>query len=300
MSLVATLVLAGGVLLAIAFISAWWRLDRRAATQAGGSQAGPPTFGAVVLGAVTNFFDTLGIGSFASTTAYLKFRRLVSDELIPGTLNVGHALPTIAQAVIFTTAVAVAPLTLVSMVAAAVAGAYLGAGIVARLPRRGVQLGMGIALIVAAGLFTMKIVGVLPPGGAALGLTGGLLVFAVAANFVLGALMSLGIGLYAPCLILVSLLGMNPIAAFPIMMASCACLMPVGSLAFIRERKYDRRTAIGLALGGIPGVLVAAFIVRSLPLDWLYWLVVVVVLYAAALMLRSALAREPDPAAVVP
>ena len=300
MSRVATLVLAGGVLLAIAFISAWWRLDRRAATQAGGSQAGRPTFGAVVLGAVTNFFDTLGIGSFASTTAYLKFRRLVSDELIPGTLNVGHALPTIAQAVIFTTAVAVAPLTLVSMVAAAVAGAYLGAGIVARLPRRGVQLGMGIALIVAAGLFTMKIVGVLPPGGAALGLTGGLLVFAVAANFVLGALMSLGIGLYAPCLILVSLLGMNPIAAFPIMMASCACLMPVGSLAFIRERKYDRRTAIGLALGGIPGVLVAAFIVRSLPLEWLYWLVVVVVLYAAALMLRSALAREPDPAAVVP
>ena len=300
MSRVATLVLAGGVLLAIAFISAWHRLDRRAEAQAGGRQAGRPTFGAVVLGAVTNFFDTLGIGSFASTTAYLKFRRLVSDELIPGTLNVGHALPTIAQAVIFTTAVAVAPLTLVSMVVAAVAGAYLGAGIVAQLPRRGVQLGMGIALIVAAGLFTMKIVGVLPPGGAALGLTGGLLVFAVAANFVLGALMSLGIGLYAPCLILVSLLGMNPIAAFPIMMASCACLMPVGSLAFIRERKYDRRTAIGLALGGIPGVLVAAFIVRSLPLEWLYWLVVVVVLYAAVLMLRSALVREPDPAAVVP
>jgi uncharacterized membrane protein YfcA len=105
--------------------------------------------------------------------------------------------------------------------------------------------------------------------------------------------MQLGIGLYAPCLMLVSLLGMNPIAAFPIMMASCACLMPVSSLKFIRERKYDRRTAIGLAIGGIPGVFLAAFVVKSLPLQWLYWLVVVVVLYAAILMLRSALQPQP-------
>jgi uncharacterized membrane protein YfcA len=294
LGLVAKLVLAGGLLLAAAFVWAWLRIERQhpAAVSMAGRRS-RPTAGGVLLGAVTNFFDTLGIGSFASTTAYLKFRRLVGDELIPGTLNVGHAIPTITQAIIFTTAIAVAPLTLVSMVAAAVAGAYLGAGIVARLPRRGVQLGMGVALLVAAALFTMKIVGVLPAGGAALGLSGGVLVFAVLANFVLGALMSLGIGLYAPCLMLVSLLGMNPIAAFPVMMASCACLMPVGSLAFIRERKYDRATAIGLAIGGIPGVLVAAFIVKSLPLQWLYWLVVVVVLYAAVLMLRSALRSTP-------
>jgi uncharacterized membrane protein YfcA len=139
----------------------------------------------------------------------------------------------------------------------------------------------------------MKIVGVLPAGGNALGLSGGVLVFAVVVNFMLGALMQLGIGLYAPCLILVSLLGMNPIAAFPIMMASCACLMPVGSLKFIREHRYDKRTAIGLAIGGIPGVLLAAFVVKSLPLQWLYWLVVIVVLYAAILMLRSALQPHP-------
>jgi uncharacterized membrane protein YfcA len=150
-----------------------------------------------------------------------------------------------------------------------------------------------VALLVAAALFIMKILGWLPAGGNALGLSGGVLVFAVVVNFFLGALMQLGIGLYAPCLMLVSLLGMNPIAAFPIMMASCACLMPVGSLKFIRERKYDRRTAIGLALGGIPGVFLAAFVVKSLPLQWLYWLVVVVVLYAATLMLRSALQPQP-------
>jgi uncharacterized membrane protein YfcA len=297
MSLVAQLVLIAGLGLAALFIWTWRRLERRAAVAPVDGE--PITVAGMLLGFVTNFFDTLGIGSFASTTAYLKFRRLIGDELIPGTLNVGHALPTIAQAIIFTTAIAVAPLTLSAMVAAAVAGGYLGAGIVAGLPRRAVQLGMGIALLVAAALFMMKIIGVLPPGGNALGLSGGVLVFAIVANFFLGALMSLGIGLYAPCLMLVSLLGMNPIAAFPIMMASCALLMPVGSLQFIRERKYDKRTAIGLAIGGIPGVLLAAFVVKSLPLQWLYWLVVIVVLYASILMLRSAMQSAPheDPVA---
>jgi uncharacterized membrane protein YfcA len=293
MSFVAKMVLVGGLLLAAAFVLAWRRIERAQGTDAARSPA-QPTAGGMALGFVANFFDTLGIGSFASTTAWIKFRDLIRDEFIPGTLNVGHALPTITQAIIFTTAIAVAPLTLVSMVAAAVAGGYLGAGVVSRLPRRAIQIGMGVALLVAAALFVMKILGVLPAGGNALGLSGGVLVFAVVVNFCLGALMQLGIGLYAPCLMLVSLLGMNPIAAFPIMMASCACLMPVGSLKFIRERKYDRRTAIGLALGGIPGVFLAAFVVKSLPLQWLYWLVVIVVLYAAILMLRSA--AQPQPA----
>jgi uncharacterized membrane protein YfcA len=292
MSLVAQLVLVGGLLLAGIFILIWRRIERAHGAPAASSAR--PTAGGMALGFVANFFDTLGIGSFASTTAWIKFRNLIRDELIPGTLNVGHALPTITQAIIFTTAIAVAPLTLISMVGAAVAGGYLGAGVVSKLPRRAIQLGMGVALLVAAALFVMKIMGLLPAGGNSLGLSGGVLVFAVVVNFCLGALMQLGIGLYAPCLMLVSLLGMNPIAAFPIMMASCACLMPVSSLKFIRERKYDRRTAIGLAIGGIPGVFLAAFVVKSLPLQWLYWLVVIVVLYAAILMLRSAL--QPPPA----
>ncbi len=293
MSLVALLVLIAGLLLAGLFILAWRRLERAHGATDARAQKQAPTLGGLVLGFVANFFDTLGIGSFASTTAWIKFRTLIPDELIPGTLNVGHALPTITQAIIFTTAIAVAPLTLVSMVAAAVAGGYLGAGVVARLPRRAIQIGMGVALLIAAALFVMKILGVLPSGGNALGLSGGVLVFAIVVNFMLGALMQLGIGLYAPCLMLVSLLGMNPIAAFPIMMASCACLMPVGSLKFIRERKYDRRLGVGLAIGGIPGVFLAAFVVKSLPLQWLYWLVVIVVLYAAILMLRSALQPQP-------
>lgn len=275
------------VLAAIAafFAWRWFRIER------GGTHPTPvpnPGLLRVAIGFVTNFFDTLGIGSFAPTTAAFKFRRLVPDEWIPGTLNVGHTLPTMAQGLIFIGVVRVGPATLVSMMAASAIGAWLGAGVVARLPRRVIQIGMGAALSVAAILFALMNLKLMPSGGAALELSGTTLVIAVAINFVLGALMTLGIGLYAPCLILVSLLGMNPLAAFPIMMGSCAVLMPVASLRFIQNRRYDLRAALGLALGGIPAVLFAAYVVHSLPLDWLRWLVVVVVLYAAALMLLSA------------
>lgn len=244
-------------------------------------------------GFVTNFFDTLGIGSFASTTAIFKLFRVIPDERIPGTLNVGHALPTLAQALIFIAAVSVDPTTLVMMIVAAVLGAWLGAGVVCRLPRRAIQIGMGVALLVAAMLFLLQIRELIPGGGEALELKGGLLAVAIGVNFVLGALMTLGIGLYGPCLILVSLLGMNPLAAFPIMMGSCAFLMPVAGLRFIETRRYDLRAAVGLAIGGVPGVLIAAYIVRSLPLFWLRWLVIVVVLYAAISMLLSARRSAP-------
>ena len=243
-------------------------------------------------GFVTNFFDTLGVGSFAPTTSVFKLLRLVPDERIPGTLNAGHALPTVAQALIFIAAVSVDPLTLVLMIAAAVLGAWSGSGVVARLPKRAIQIGMGVALLCAAVLFVLGIGEWIPAGGDALQLRGPLLMFAVGCNFLLGALMTLGVGLYAPCLILVSLLGMNPIAAFPIMMGSCAFLMPVAGLRFIAAQRYDARAALGLALGGIPGVLIAAFIVKQLPLLWLRWLVVIVVLYTAIAMLRAAQTRS--------
>ncbi len=277
------------VLAALAAFFAWRWLRAEGAR----ATAAKPGVLHLAIGFVTNFFDTLGIGSFAPTTAAFKFRRVVADEIIPGTLNVGHTLPTVAQGLIFIGVVRVEPATLVSMMAAAAVGAWLGAGVVARLPRRAVQLGMGVALSIAAVLFALMNLDQLPSGGAALELTGAKLAAAVAINFLLGALMTLGIGLYAPCLILVSLLGMNPIAAFPIMMGSCAVLMPVAALRFIRGRKYDLRPALGLTLGGIPAVLLAAYVVRSLPLTWLRWLVVVIVLYAAALMLLSARENRP-------
>lgn len=276
-------------LLALWYVGRWWTFEK-AQQRAGGAR---PSALDTLTGFVTNFFDTLGIGSFAPTTAIFKLRARMPDENMPGTLNVGHALPTITEALIFIAIVTVDFTTLIGMIAASVAGAWLGAGVVARLPRRAVQLGMGIALLVAASLFLAANLKVMPAGGEALGLTGGTLAFAIAANFALGALMTLGIGLYAPCLILVSLLGLNPIAAFPIMMGSCAFLMPVGGLRFVRARRYDLRAALGLTLGGIPAVLLAALVVKSMPLVWLRWLVVIVVLYTATVMLAAATRRAP-------
>jgi uncharacterized membrane protein YfcA len=71
-------------------------------------------------------------------------------------------------------------------------------------------------------------------------------------------------------------------------MGSCAFLMPIGSLRFIRERAYSLKAALGLAIGGIPGVLIAAYVVKSLPLYAVRWLVIVVVVYTALTMLYSA------------
>lgn len=273
--------------LVTAFTILWARIARRGA----GEHFRLPTALQTGIGAVTNFFDALGIGSFATTTTMWRYWRVVPDRVIPGTLNAGHTIPTILQAFIFTTIIPVDTLTLFTMIAASVAGAWFGAGIVAGWPRRKVQLGMGIALLAAAALMLMTQLELFPGGGDALGVRGGRLAIAIAVNFVLGALMTLGIGLYAPCMILVSLLGMNPRAAFPIMMGSCAFLMPIGSLRFIRERSYNLRAALGLTIGGIPGVLLAAYIVKELPLYAVRWLVIAVVVYTAAGMLMSALAE---------
>ncbi len=248
-----------------------------------------PTMEAIGLGAITNFFDTLGIGSFATTTAWIKLRKLIPDSYIPATLNVGHALPTVAQAFIFIKLVNVDPVLLVACIAAAVAGAIVGAPIVVRLPVRVVQGVVGVALLIASVLYALTNLGMMPAGGNALSLATGAMTVAVIGHFVMGALMTFGIGLYAPSLILLSLLGLNPVAVFPIMMGACAFLMPVCGMKFVRADRINLRVVIGLALGGIPLVLVAAFLVTSLPLVTLRWGVVVVVLYAAILLLRSAL-----------
>ena len=252
---------------------------------------GAPTFEQSATGFLTNFFDTLGIGSFATTTTIFRLRNMVPDEQIPGTLNVGHTPPTVTQALIYIAllgGIVVEMRTLVLMIGAAVAGAWLGAGVVAGLPRRKIQIGMGFALFVAALLMLRTQLAAGPADVGTSGVTGAKLAIALTGNFVLGALMTLGIGLYAPCMILVSMLGMNPVAAFPIMMGSCAFLMPIGSIQFINKRSYNLKAALGLAFGGVPAVLMAAYIVKSLPLDYVRWLVILVVLYTAAALLRAA------------
>ncbi len=282
------ILLAGMVTIGLVYFAFWFTTLSRQRSAANDQSTLTPTPLGLFIGAITNFFDTLGIGSYATSTAMFRFWKVVPDEKIPGTLNVGHTLPTLVQAVIYITIVEVDFTTLAAIIGAAAVGAWLGGGVVAGLPRRQVQIGMGFALLGAATLMLLSLTGIGPAPGLALGVSGAKLGLAVGISMFLGALMMLGIGYYAPCLIMISLLGMNPTAAFPIMMGACAFLMPTGSLQFIRKQSYDVRTAIALMAGGPLAVIVAAFIVKSLPLDTVRWGVIVVVVYTAISMLRTA------------
>ena len=300
----AALFVALGVFFAV-YLAAWvvylGRARRRLPEDDPAVERGMPSALHLAIGFITNFFDTLGIGSFATTTSMFRLKGVVPDRLIPGTLNVGHTAPTVVQAFIYISIVTADMTTLVAMIGAAVLGAWLGAGVVASWSRRKVQIGMGAALLVAAGLMLATQLHVFERlGGEAIGVGGPRLGVGVGGNFLLGALMTLGIGLYAPCMILVSLLGMSPKVAFPIMMGSCAFLMPVGSMRFIREGRYSLTASVGLALGGIPAVLLAAYVVRSLPLSYVRWLVIVVVVYTAVSLLLTAQRERRRAAAAIP
>jgi len=272
------------IVMAIAYHAFWYLTESKR------RQAGPlkPTPVALGVAFVANFFDTLGIGSYATTTSMSKLWNVMPDEKIPGTLNVGYVMATVVQAVIFMTIIQVDFMTLVSIIGAAVVGAFFGASVVSGFNRRQVQVGMGTALLVASALMVLSMSGRGPEPGVALGLTGAKLGIAVGISIVLGALMMLGIGFYGPCMIMISLLGMDPRVSYPIMMGACAFLMPSGSIQFIRKGSYDLRTAIAFLIAGPLAVLIAAPLVDKIPLFQLRILVLVVVLYTAIRMLMSA------------
>ena len=280
-------VLAVLVLLNVAFVIGWLVAMRRHGLR------GRPQLADAAIGALTTFLDTLGIGSFAPTTALLKFRGKVADELIPGTLNVGLNASAFLETWLLIGLVNVDPVLLVAMVASSAAGAWLGSGIVSRMRRRSIQLFMGAALLIAATFFAMTNLGAFPAGGSALALAGWKFPFAVAVSFVLGALMCVGIGNYAPLTILLSLLGMAPIGAYPIMMASDGLLQPVASLGFFRSGRFSHTASLGLTLGGFLGVPLAYSILKYVlqrpdGVRLIRWLVTGVVIYSALTMLRSA------------
>jgi uncharacterized membrane protein YfcA len=251
-----------------------------------------PWAGLLGTGFITNLLDTLGIGSFAQQTAIFKFFKLVDDRIIPGTMNVGNTIPTVTEALIFMTVVKVEPLTLAAMSIAAPAGSVLGAGVVAKMSRRKIQLGMGFGLLAVASIMLAGLLQWIPPGGEAIGLTGWKLIVAVVMSFVFGALQTIGVGFYAPCMAMVYALGMHPRVAFPIMMTATAMLMAAGSARFVKEGAVDRKAALALTLAGVLGVFVAAYIVKSLPLMVLKWVVMGVVLYTSLWMFLSARRKD--------
>lgn len=242
-----------------------------------------------LIGFVVNFFDVLGIGAFAPQTALLKFTKQTSDKLIPGTMNVANTLPVLIQAIIFIKVIEVEPTTMVVMFLAAMGGAFVGADIVAKLSENKIRLTMSIALIITAGFMIANKMHLIQGDGVAIGIHGWKLFLAGGVNFILGAMMTAGVGLYAPCMALVFLLGLSPQVAFPIMMGSCAFLMPLASYKFIRTGAYNKKAAMGMAIPSIVAVLIAAFIVKSLPLDTLRWLVIFIILYTSITMFLNAI-----------
>lgn len=275
------------------FLFQWLRLARRRELRE------RPTPSDLGIGFLTNFGDALGIGSYAPTTALFKFRGRPSDELIPGTLNVGSVAVGLAETFIFVTIIAVDPTLLIAMIVSATIGAWLGAGVVSRMPRRAIQLLMGAALLIAATFFVIGNLGFFPVGGLARSLAGWRFAIAVFANFVFGALNTIGIGWYAPSMVVLALLGMNPVTAYPIMMGTGGIMLPVAGIRFLRTGRFAWGPSLGMTIGGVVGVLIAAFIVKSLPLHALRWLVAAVVSYAAAAMLRSARAGATAEPAVL-
>lgn len=250
-----------------------------------------PTLETLGLGAVVSFFDTLGIGNFATTTAWFKFRKLVPDRLIPPTMIVGLALPAMAESIIFLIllGVKVDPVLLFGSAIAVLLGGLIGAPLVARARVWIVQLVVAIGLTLAAIAYAMTNLHLFPGGGTASGLPVALTVVAIVISFGIGILLNFGVGNYAPTLVILSLMGMDPRLCFPIMASGAALMAGGAGIRHIQFGQIDLRIVVGLAIGGIPGVLVAAFIVKTMDLEVLRWLVLAVVLYAAAIMFRAAL-----------
>jgi uncharacterized membrane protein YfcA len=265
-----------------------------------------PRVEAVILSLIVNFFDTLGIGSFAPTTAWLKFRKLVPDRLIPPTMLVGLGPPTLAESIIFLLllGVKVDPILLIGCSVSVLLGGLIGAPLVARTRVWVIQLVVAVALLIAAGLYGLTNLHMMPGGGTASTLPMTLTIIAIVANFLFGVLLNFGVGNYAPTLVMFSLMGMDPRLVFPIMATGGALTVAGAGARHIAIGEIDMRIVIGLTLGGIPAVLVAAFLVKQMPLEMLRWLVIIVVLYAAAIMFRASMigrkdSRSPEAAATV-
>lgn len=281
--------IAGGLVFIFMLVQACWRKKQSGAFEA------TPFWPVALIGGIANFLDTLGVGSFAVKTACYKQFKLIDDRVLPGTLNGQCVLPTVTQSLIFVGAVAVDPLTLISMMMAAAAGAAWGARHVASFDRQTIRLVMAISLLIVAGLIFAGLLGLFPVGGDAMGLSGYKLAIALLGNFIFGVLMNVGIGLFAPCMTLVYLLGMNPLAAFPIMMGSTAVLSVFSAGTFIRKGAFDAKAVLAVAIFGPIGVVLAAMLVKSMDMEMLKWLVAFIVIYTSWTMYASWRAARRSP-----
>ena len=243
-----------------------------------------------IMGCILNLLDTLGVGSNATQAAFFKFTKLSPDEELPGNGNVIFAIPVGVEALLFLKIVEVEPVTLFSMLIAAMLGGIVGSKVFTKIPVQKIRMILSVTLPCVAVLLVMKVNGFGPFGmlGTATGLSGGKLILSVAINFILGMLMCAGVGLYAPCMATCLLLGVDAATCFPVFMGSCACLMPACSIEFIKSHRYDVPQTVGNALGGCIGLFIAWKVVTGLPMFWLINLICIVLLWTSYTLLSAA------------
>ena len=244
----------------------------------------------MLIGFVTDFGDTLGIGSFATTTAAFRATHYIDDDRqLPGTLNAMHAIPVMVEALFFITAVKVELSTLLPMTTAAVVGAYVGTHVTKNWHAPTVQRVMSAALFIAVVIMIIRMI-TNPGADNALtvhGLHGWWLVLGIVFNLGVGILMTMGLGNYAPELIFFSLMGVNPAIAFPVMMLDAALIMPTTAWNVIKMDRISWRGFAGVTIGGILGVIVAAKFFTSMDVQLLKLLIIVVSLWTAFGLFRD-------------
>ncbi len=238
------------------------------------------------------FLSTFGISDFAISSSLYPKLKWVSTKKLPGTLNTQCVIPVAAMALIYISSINVGLATLVVAIVAQVIGAYVSPRFIVKLPARTIKIFVSIGLFVAAGLILMGKFGIMPSGGEATALVGFKLVLLGILSLIYGALNNIGIGSYALTMATVYSLGLNPGVAFPIMMGACTFSVPVGSMQFVKLDSYSRKITLFTSTLGVLGVLVAAFIVKSLDVANLQWVVVAVILYSAVTMLISVNKKE--------
>ena len=249
-----------------------------------------------IVGIAANFLDVFGIGSFATTSAAFKLGKSVRDGDIAGTMIVGDTIPICIEAFLFAKLAGVDGLTLGILIIAAVVGAFLGSALITKLNIQGMRLMLGVGMVILGILMALRVFAVGPFGlvGDGLGLSGGRLVIAAFVQFILGVLMNIGVGLYAPCMAICCGLGMSVTAALPVVMGSSALLMAFGNgPQFIRSGKFDPLAVITQIIGGAAGVLIAYFFVKTLDVRYLTMIIAAVVLVTAVMFFRDYNSGKP-------
>ncbi|AKX34500.1 hypothetical protein SLITO_v1c08850 [Spiroplasma litorale] len=263
-----------------------------------------------LIGTVGSFTDTIGVGSFAVTVAMLNATDTVKDvKNLPGTLNIGLTIPNLFAGTLFVSAIEVELTTLISLIIATMLGAFCSAKVVGRVNKAFVAIFVAICLSIAGILMLLAQLNVIGDVSGSVALPNGLhnwkLLVGLIGFFIIGGLQSFGVGLYAPALAIISLLGMNIAAAFPIMTCAAGFALPTTAWTFHRDNNYNPKVSFGLTIGGVFGTVIAFFIVfvgiqGGLNIDmadftwYLKWFAIAVMYYAAFMLVKKFIAIRKE------